>query len=77
MSFSNIKAMFMTFAMPQYPTWFFPVLFLNFDLVIDQRYVDPVPYEALIQTVNVRIMFDDNPDPQVLSMEVIGEMGAQ
>ncbi|KAA6356667.1 MAG: hypothetical protein EZS28_047806 [Streblomastix strix] len=27
MSFSNIKALFMTFAMPQYPTWLFPVLF--------------------------------------------------
>ncbi|KAA6374021.1 MAG: hypothetical protein EZS28_030454 [Streblomastix strix] len=34
-------AMFMTFAMPQYPTWFFPVLFHNFDLVIDQLHVIP------------------------------------
>ncbi|KAA6314942.1 MAG: hypothetical protein EZS28_055497, partial [Streblomastix strix] len=24
MSFSNIKSLFVTFAMPQYPTWFFP-----------------------------------------------------
>ncbi|KAA6398269.1 MAG: hypothetical protein EZS28_006200 [Streblomastix strix] len=88
---------------PQYPTWFFPVLFHNFDLVIDQRHVIPQPYEALTQSVNgqitrsypdpvqvgltlithylcdamVRIMFDDNPDPQVLSLEVIGEMRAQ
>ncbi|KAA6310120.1 MAG: hypothetical protein EZS28_056371 [Streblomastix strix] len=23
----------------------------------------------------VRVLFDDNPDPQVLSMEVIGEIG--
>ncbi|KAA6386927.1 MAG: hypothetical protein EZS28_017548, partial [Streblomastix strix] len=46
------NAMFMTFAMPQYPTWFFPVLFHNFDLVIDQRHVIPAPYEALTQTVN-------------------------
>ncbi|KAA6397126.1 MAG: hypothetical protein EZS28_007346 [Streblomastix strix] len=108
-------AMFMTFAMPQYPTWFFPVLFHNFDLIIDQRHVIPAPYEALTQAVNgqmfdcfvdqdvvsapsdlaypdtvevgltpnthylcdaiVRIMFNDNPDPQVLSLEVIGEMG--
>jgi hypothetical protein len=35
MSFSNIKSLFITFAMPQYPTWFFPVLFTGFDLVID------------------------------------------
>ncbi|KAA6396134.1 MAG: hypothetical protein EZS28_008337 [Streblomastix strix] len=93
------NAMFMTFAMPQYPTWFFPVLFHNFDLVIDQRHVIPAPYEALTQAVNgqiaypdpvevgltpitdylcdatVKIMFDDNSDPQVLSLEVIGEMG--
>ncbi|KAA6356183.1 MAG: hypothetical protein EZS28_048290, partial [Streblomastix strix] len=47
MSFSNIKSIFMTFAMPQYPTWFFPVLFKGFDLIIDQRHVIPTPYEAL------------------------------
>ncbi|KAA6364948.1 MAG: hypothetical protein EZS28_039525 [Streblomastix strix] len=101
MSFSNIKAMFMTFAMPQYPTWFFPILFHKFDFVIDQRHVIPTPSEALTQAVNgqigtraypdpvevgltpithylcdaiVRIMFDDNPDPQVLSLEVVGEI---
>ncbi|KAA6370508.1 MAG: hypothetical protein EZS28_033964 [Streblomastix strix] len=113
--------------MPQYPTWFFPVLFQGFDLIIDQRHVIPAPYEALTQIVNgaidgdnqyygipngggnifytttlykgtkatktiplqvnltplmhylcdgiVRVLFDDNPDPQVLSMEVIGEIG--
>ncbi|KAA6404260.1 MAG: hypothetical protein EZS28_000218 [Streblomastix strix] len=88
----------MTFAMPQYPTWFFPVLFKGFDLIIDQRHVVPAPYEALTQIVNgaiypnplqvnltllkhylceavVRIIFVDAPDPQVLSMEVIGELG--
>ncbi|KAA6399612.1 MAG: hypothetical protein EZS28_004860 [Streblomastix strix] len=94
MSFSNIKSIFMTFAMPQYPTWFFPVLFQGFDLIINQRHVIPTPYEALTQIVNsqiplllnftplmhylcdavVRFMFDDAPDPQVLSMEVIGEI---
>ncbi|KAA6371098.1 MAG: hypothetical protein EZS28_033376 [Streblomastix strix] len=91
--------MFTTFAMPQYPTWFFLVLFQNFDLIIDQRYVIPQPYEALTQAVNgqiaypnpvqvgltpithylcdaiVKIMFEDNPDSQVLSFEDIGEMG--
>ncbi|KAA6374909.1 MAG: hypothetical protein EZS28_029563, partial [Streblomastix strix] len=132
MSFSNIKSLFMTFAMPKYPTWFFPVLFKDFDLIIDQSHVVPAPYEALTQIVNgaiskanktmypnkfmlawklatddsfmrgynsskigartniqvnltplmhylcdavVRIMFDDAPDPQVLSLEVIGELG--
>ncbi|KAA6380849.1 MAG: hypothetical protein EZS28_023624 [Streblomastix strix] len=96
------NAIFMTFAMPQYPTRFFPVLFHNFDLVIDQRHVVPTPYEALTQAVNgqigtraypdpvevgltpithylcdaiVQIMFDNNPDPQVLSLEVIVELG--
>ncbi|KAA6373725.1 MAG: hypothetical protein EZS28_030747 [Streblomastix strix] len=92
----------MTFTVPQYPTWLFPVLFHNFDLVIDQRHVIPALYEALTQAVNgqigiraypdpvevglisithylcdaiVRIMFDDNSDPKVLSLEAIGEMG--
>ncbi|KAA6399964.1 MAG: hypothetical protein EZS28_004503 [Streblomastix strix] len=36
MSFANIKSIFFTFAMPQYPTWVFPVLFKNIDLIIDQ-----------------------------------------
>ncbi|KAA6402503.1 MAG: hypothetical protein EZS28_001969 [Streblomastix strix] len=49
------NAMFMTFAMPQYPTWFFPILFHYFDLVIDQRHVIPAPYEALTQAVNGQI----------------------
>ncbi|KAA6353303.1 MAG: hypothetical protein EZS28_051170, partial [Streblomastix strix] len=33
MSYSNIKAMFITFAMNQYPTWMFPVLLQKFNLV--------------------------------------------
>ncbi|KAA6386331.1 MAG: hypothetical protein EZS28_018139 [Streblomastix strix] len=47
MSYSNIKAMFNTFATNQYPTWMFPVLFENFDLVIDQRHVVPASYTSL------------------------------
>ncbi|KAA6367991.1 MAG: hypothetical protein EZS28_036481, partial [Streblomastix strix] len=66
MPFSNIKAMFMTFAMPQNPTLFFPVLFHNFDLVIDQRHVIPAPYEALTQAVNGQI-FDCFVDQDVIS----------
>ncbi|KAA6360914.1 MAG: hypothetical protein EZS28_043559 [Streblomastix strix] len=149
MSFANIKSMFVTFAMPQYPTWFLPVLFKNIELIIDQRHVIPAAYPALTQDVcggigkqpenvfyntslnngsktvkvyypnkfmlawklatddsfmrrynsskigsrtNIQvqlgvtpvenicdsivpIMFDDNPDPQVLTLEVIGEIG--
>ncbi|KAA6370839.1 MAG: hypothetical protein EZS28_033633 [Streblomastix strix] len=60
------NAMFMTFAMPQYPTWFFPVLFHNFDLIIDQRHVIPQPYEALTQAVNGQ-MFDCFVDQDVVS----------
>ncbi|KAA6379479.1 MAG: hypothetical protein EZS28_024993 [Streblomastix strix] len=52
MSFSNIKSMFMTFAMPQYPTWFFPMLFHNIDLIVDQRHAVHFPYEAHIQATN-------------------------
>ncbi|KAA6390346.1 MAG: hypothetical protein EZS28_014129 [Streblomastix strix] len=52
MSFSNIKAMFMTFAMQQYPTLFFPMLFHNMDLIIDQRYAVPFAYEAHTQATN-------------------------
>ncbi|KAA6396279.1 MAG: hypothetical protein EZS28_008197 [Streblomastix strix] len=37
MSFANIKAIYMTFAMNQYPIWFIPVLLSRFDLIIDQR----------------------------------------
>ncbi|KAA6364025.1 MAG: hypothetical protein EZS28_040448, partial [Streblomastix strix] len=66
MSFSNIKSIFMTFAMPQYPTWFFPVLFKGFDLIIDQRHVIPTPYEALTQITNGQ-MFDCFVDQDVVS----------
>ncbi|KAA6371778.1 MAG: hypothetical protein EZS28_032695 [Streblomastix strix] len=55
MSFSNIKALFMTFAMPQYPTWFFPVLFTGLNLVIDQNNVLPQPYKSLNQATNGQI----------------------
>ncbi|KAA6398607.1 MAG: hypothetical protein EZS28_005863, partial [Streblomastix strix] len=40
-SFSNIKTLFMTFAMSQYLTWFFPVLFTGLNLVIDQNNIIP------------------------------------
>ncbi|KAA6390689.1 MAG: hypothetical protein EZS28_013784 [Streblomastix strix] len=52
MSFSNIKSVFMTFAMQQYPTWFFPLLMKKIDLVIDQKHATPNPYEALTADVN-------------------------
>ncbi|KAA6400694.1 MAG: hypothetical protein EZS28_003781 [Streblomastix strix] len=57
MSFANIKALFVTFAMPQYPTWFFPILFYNFILVVDQKNLIPQPYKALTQATNSQ-MFD-------------------
>ncbi|KAA6361222.1 MAG: hypothetical protein EZS28_043251 [Streblomastix strix] len=66
MSFANIKALFMTFAMPQYPTWFFPVLFYNFNLVVDQKNLIPQPYKALTQTTNSQ-MFDCFVDQDVIS----------
>ncbi|KAA6393108.1 MAG: hypothetical protein EZS28_011365 [Streblomastix strix] len=66
MSFANIKALFMTFALPQYPTWFFPVLFYNFNLVVDQKNLIPQPYKALIQTTNSQ-MFDCFVDQDVVS----------
>ncbi|KAA6391156.1 MAG: hypothetical protein EZS28_013318 [Streblomastix strix] len=47
MSFANIKAMYMTFAMNQYPTWFFPVLLQRFGLIIDQRHLVPEAYTSL------------------------------
>ncbi|KAA6390105.1 MAG: hypothetical protein EZS28_014368 [Streblomastix strix] len=47
MSYSNIKAMFITFAMNQYPTWMFPVLLQKFNLVIDQRNLIPQEYVSL------------------------------
>ncbi|KAA6390120.1 MAG: hypothetical protein EZS28_014352 [Streblomastix strix] len=49
MSFAINKSMFITFAMPQYPTWFFPILFKGTDLIIDQRHVIPSAYPALTQ----------------------------
>ncbi|KAA6371953.1 MAG: hypothetical protein EZS28_032520 [Streblomastix strix] len=52
--------------MPQYSTWFFPVLFHNFDLDIDQRHVIPAPYEALTQAVNGKI-FNYFVDQDVIS----------
>ncbi|KAA6369251.1 MAG: hypothetical protein EZS28_035222 [Streblomastix strix] len=66
MSFANIKSMFVTFAMPQYPTWFFPVLFKNIDLIIDQRHVIPAAYPALIQDVCGQV-FDCFVDQDVVS----------
>ncbi|KAA6389613.1 MAG: hypothetical protein EZS28_014859 [Streblomastix strix] len=56
-SFANIKSIFVTFAVPQQPIWFFPVLFKNIDLIIDQRHVIPSAYPALTQDV-CRQMFD-------------------
>ncbi|KAA6394893.1 MAG: hypothetical protein EZS28_009580 [Streblomastix strix] len=47
MSYSNIKAMFITFALNQYPTWFFPVLFQRFNLEIDQRHIIQQEYVSL------------------------------
>ncbi|KAA6362339.1 MAG: hypothetical protein EZS28_042134 [Streblomastix strix] len=66
MSFANIKSLFVTFAMPQYPTWFFPVLFKNIDLIIDQRHVIPSAYPALTQDVCGQ-MFDCFVDQDVVS----------
>ncbi|KAA6377949.1 MAG: hypothetical protein EZS28_026524 [Streblomastix strix] len=58
--------MFVTFAMPQYPTWFFPVLFKNIDLIIDQRHVIPSAYPALTQDVCGQ-MFDCFVDQDVVN----------
>ncbi|KAA6387819.1 MAG: hypothetical protein EZS28_016654 [Streblomastix strix] len=66
MSFANIKSVFFTFAMPQYPTWFFPVLFKNIDLIIDQRHVISRAYPALTQDVCGQ-MFDCFVDQDVVS----------
>ncbi|KAA6400891.1 MAG: hypothetical protein EZS28_003584 [Streblomastix strix] len=66
MSFSNIKSLFMTFGMSLYPTWFYPILLNDFDLVCDQRHVIPAPYEALTQTAN-GLMFDYIVDQDVVS----------
>ncbi|KAA6387210.1 MAG: hypothetical protein EZS28_017262, partial [Streblomastix strix] len=66
MSFANIKSLFVTFAIPQYPTWFFPVPFKNIDLIIDQRHVIPNAYPALTQNVCGQ-MFDCFVDQDVVS----------
>ncbi|KAA6378451.1 MAG: hypothetical protein EZS28_026021 [Streblomastix strix] len=58
--------MFFTFAMPQYPTLFFPVLFKKFDFITDQRHVTPSAYPALTQDVCGQI-FDCFVDYDVLS----------
>ncbi|KAA6397525.1 MAG: hypothetical protein EZS28_006945 [Streblomastix strix] len=47
MSFANIKAMYMTFATNQQPTWFFLVLLSRFGLIIDQRHLIPEAYTSL------------------------------
>ncbi|KAA6380064.1 MAG: hypothetical protein EZS28_024407 [Streblomastix strix] len=65
MPLSNIKSLFMTFAKPQYPTWFFPVLFTGLNLVIDQNNVIPQPYKSLNQAAN-RQMFDSFVDQDVV-----------
>ncbi|KAA6397210.1 MAG: hypothetical protein EZS28_007264 [Streblomastix strix] len=66
MSFSNIKSLFMTFAMQQYPTWFFPVLFTGLNLVSDQNNVIPQPYKSLNQAIDEQ-MFDCFVDQDVVS----------
>ncbi|KAA6395378.1 MAG: hypothetical protein EZS28_009096 [Streblomastix strix] len=66
MAFSNIKSLFMTFAMPQYPTWFFPVLFTGLNLVIDQNNVILQPHKSLNQAINGQI-FDCFVDQDVVS----------
>ncbi|KAA6398199.1 MAG: hypothetical protein EZS28_006278 [Streblomastix strix] len=66
MSFTNIKAMYMTFAMYQYPTWFFPVLLQRFDLIIDQRHLVPEAYTSLNPMVYNQ-MFDCFVDQDVVA----------
>ncbi|KAA6374820.1 MAG: hypothetical protein EZS28_029652 [Streblomastix strix] len=66
MSFANIKAMYMTFAMNQYPTWFFPVLLQRFDLIIDQRHLVPEAYTSLNPMVCGQ-MFDCFVDQDVVA----------
>ncbi|KAA6379933.1 MAG: hypothetical protein EZS28_024541 [Streblomastix strix] len=46
MPIDNIKAMYMTFVMNQYLTWFFPVLLQMFDLIIDQRHLVSEAYAS-------------------------------
>ncbi|KAA6392735.1 MAG: hypothetical protein EZS28_011740 [Streblomastix strix] len=66
MSFANIKAMYMTFAMNQYPTWFFPVLLQRFDLIVDQRHLTPEAYSSLNPMVCGQ-MFDCFVDQDVIA----------
>ncbi|KAA6381698.1 MAG: hypothetical protein EZS28_022774 [Streblomastix strix] len=66
MSFANINAMYMTFAMNKYPTWFFPVLFQMFDLIIDQRHLVPEAYTSLNPMVCGQ-MFDCFVDQDVIA----------
>ncbi|KAA6377933.1 MAG: hypothetical protein EZS28_026540 [Streblomastix strix] len=66
MSFFNIKALFMIFAMPQYSTWFSPVLFTGLNLVNDQNNVIPQLYKSLNQATNGQI-FDCFVDQDVVS----------
>ncbi|KAA6403124.1 MAG: hypothetical protein EZS28_001353 [Streblomastix strix] len=137
MSFANIKALFMTFTMPQYPTckatktlypnkymlaWKMATddsfmrgynsskigartniqVILNVNLtkgIVDTTQLNPSlnqndfkhfigmrsypdPHQVALTPIMhylcdafIRITFDDNPDPQVLSMDVIGEIG--
>ncbi|KAA6364311.1 MAG: hypothetical protein EZS28_040162, partial [Streblomastix strix] len=67
MSFANFKAMYMTFAMNQYPTWFFPVLLQKFDLIIDQRHLVPEVYSSLNPMVCGQ-MFDCFVDQDVVAV---------
>ncbi|KAA6375316.1 MAG: hypothetical protein EZS28_029156 [Streblomastix strix] len=66
MSVSNIKSVFMTFAMQQYPTWFFPILMKKNVLIIDQKHATPNPYEALPADVSGSI-FQCFVDQDILS----------
>ncbi|KAA6392850.1 MAG: hypothetical protein EZS28_011624 [Streblomastix strix] len=142
MSFANIKALFMTFAMPQYPTCapsdlYYSHIFENVNVddknniygyvdargdvstianifynktlfngikatktlypnmymlalkiatddsfmrgynssKIDPHQVALTPIMHYLYDAFIRITFDDNPDPQVLSIDVIGEIG--
>ncbi|KAA6372902.1 MAG: hypothetical protein EZS28_031570 [Streblomastix strix] len=66
MSFSSIKSLFMTFTMPQYPTWCFTVLFTGLNLIVDQNNVIPQPYISLNQATNGQ-MFDCFVDQDAVS----------
>ncbi|KAA6400257.1 MAG: hypothetical protein EZS28_004216 [Streblomastix strix] len=66
MSFANIKSLFVTFAISQYPTWFLSILFKTIDLIINQRQVIPSAYLALTQDVYGQ-MFDCFVDQDVVS----------